>query len=174
MRLRSGTDALDVLELHLGALVCGGVLYGEDDVFVVKVFWTEAVDMCTTLVLGVTAVLAVVAVATVETLGSTLLLLGNTACLLFGMLLEVVGHAVDIFDAEACSKDSDLDLLAKLWVDGESPLEFKAATETIHEVIDIVHLVHGEGLVLCTVLAGEGYGDEYLLGVVDVLVVEQR
>ena len=41
----------DVLELHLGALVCGGVLYGEDDVFVVKllavVLITLSVATCT-------------------------------------------------------------------------------------------------------------------------------
>ena len=129
--------------------------------------------MRATLVVRVVGVLAVVAVAAVLTLGSALLLFGNALSLLSRVLLEVVAHAVDVVDAEARGEYRHLDALAQLGIERQSPLQLELAAEALHEVVDVVHLVHRQSGVLA-LLAGKRYGEEYLLGVVDVVVVEQR
>ena len=95
-----------------------------DDVIVVQVLWTEEVDMWATLVALVVAVVAIEAVATVLACCLFLLLLSQSCGLLLCVqALTVVGHAVDIVDAEACGQNGDLDLLAQFGVGSQSPQE---------------------------------------------------
>ena len=54
----------------------------------------------------------------------------------------VLCHTVNSLNAEACCEDSHLHLVAEGWIEGETPFDFEVATELIHEVVDIVHLVH--------------------------------
>ena len=81
-------------------------------------------------------------------------------------------HDVDILDTKTSGKDSDLNLLAKLRVSGESPLDFEV-TKLSHKVVDVVHLFHHQ-TVLAILLSAEGDREQNLFGIEHVVVVEQR
>ena len=82
-------------------------------------------------------------------------------------------HAVDILDAETGGEDGNLDLLTQIGVEEYAPLELIVTVEVRHELIDLVHLLHTQSLVIGFV-CGEGDTEQNLLGIVDVVVVEQR
>ena len=82
-------------------------------------------------------------------------------------------HAVDIFDTETGGEDGNLDLLTQIGVEEYAPLGLIVTVEVRHELIDLVHLLHTQSLVIGFV-CGEGDTEQNLLGVVDVVVVEQR
>ena len=88
------------------------------------------------------------------------------------LLADVAVHAVYVADAEARGEDGDLHLLLQGVVDGNTPLQLEVGSEATHEVVDLVHLLHGQSI--GAILAAEGYGEENLLRVIDVVVVEQR
>ena len=105
----------------------------------------EEVDMSRTLIFEVVALIAIVALTTLLTLSLFLLFLGNTLCLFLSVTTGMTMHNVDILNTETSGKDSNLHLLAKLWVGGKSPLYFEV-TELCHKVVDVVHLFHAEDL----------------------------
>ena len=85
----------------------------------------------------------------------------------------MAAHTVDILNAEACCKDSNLDLLVEFRVNGQSPFQLEVGTEVIHELCHIAHLLHGQtGVIL--VVTVEVDGEQDFLRFVDIVVVEQR
>ena len=80
----------------------------------------------------------------VVTTNSTKLFLSSLLSKLFLSLMctAVACHTVNSLNAESSCKDCHLHLIAKGWVEGETPFDFEVTTKLIHEVIDIVHLVH--------------------------------
>src|SRR5574344_2783177 len=132
----------------------------------------EEIDVSRTLVFEVIALIAIVALTTLLTLCFFLLLLGNALCLFLCVTTCMSMHDVDVLYTETSGEDSYLHLLAQFGVGGKSPLEFEV-TEFCHEVVDIVHLLHHQA-VLTILLTPERYGEQNLLGVEHVVVVEQR
>ena len=113
--------------------------------------------MRTTLVLRVVAILAIITAATLLTLGTLFLFHRNAVGFLLGVLLQMTAHAVDILDAEAGGEHRNFHLITQFGIEGQAPLQFKVFTKLQHEIVDIVHFVHGESGILLA-LAGEGEG----------------
>ena len=143
-----------------------------DDVLVVQVFRTEEEDMWMTLVLRCIAVRTIVMFSAVFSLSSFLFLFGDSACLFLCMFSEMYVHTVYILYAESCCKNSHLYLVAQLGVDSQSPFQFEVVAKVAHEVVDVIHLVHGETCVVFS-RTREGNAEKNLLGVEHIVVVEQ-
>ena len=88
------------------------------------------------------------------------------------LLVDVAVHAVYVADAEARGEDGDLDLLAQLGIDGDTPLDLEAVVKLGHEVVHVVHLLHHEAVV-AVLAVGEVDAKQNFLRVEDVAVVEQ-
>ena len=125
------------------------------------------------LILGGVAITAIITLSSFFVLGSLLFLFGNSSRLLLGMLLEVSVHAFYVLQSESCCQDGDFYLAPQLRVDGKSPFQLEVVAERLHEVVDIVHLVHGETWIVL-LLASESDAQEDLLGVENIIVVEKR
>ena len=88
------------------------------------------------------------------------------------MLLHVAVHSLYVFETETCCQYGNLDTASQLWVYGESPLQLEVISELLHEVVHIVHLIHGQTRIVL-LLACEGDAQQDLLGVEYIVVVEQ-
>ena len=86
---------------------------------------------------------------------------------------KVIVAAFYVLQSESCCQDGDFYLAAQLRVDGKSPFQLEVVAELLHEVVDIVHLVHGETWIVL-LLASESDAQEDLLGVENIIVVEKR
>ena len=110
--------------------------------------------------------------AAVLLLGVLLLLFGYPVGVFLRVTLQMAVHSVDILDTETSGEYGHLHLLAQFRVGSESPLYLEVA-EFGHEVVHVVHLFHHQA-VLSVLLTAERDAEKYLLGVENVIVVQQR
>ena len=164
---------VDAVEDLTGSLIGRRLLYGRDDIIVVEVFGTEQIDVRTTLIALRGTLAAIITVTTVLTLSSLLLLGSNAVDVFLTLFLQVTVHTVDALDTEAGSEDGDLHLLAQFEVGGKTPLDLEVVAELGHEVVHVVHLLHHQRL-LAVLRTCERDGEQDLLGVEDIVIVEQR
>ena len=91
------------------------------------------------------------------------------------MLVALTADLGDVVEVEAGGQDGEFDLTLERFINGGTPNHFDIVAELLHELRHIVHLVHAELVaLLATRIATEGDVEEDLLGVGDVVIVEQR
>jgi hypothetical protein len=146
---------VEVLELLTCASESGVILDGKDEVFVVKVLSLEEETVSTTLSRTVAAICTVVALHTLTLETLTLFLLSQTSHILGGALLLTLSKClVDVSQSEASSKDGHLNLITQCRVVSYTSLELEVR-ELLHEVVDYIHLIHHESLMVDIVRMGE-------------------
>ena len=129
--------------------------------------------MRTTLVLIAASISSVEALAAVGAVDFVLFLTRQTVDLFLSVFLQVLVHSIHVLDTKTGGKYCDLDLLAQFGIDADTPFDFEIASETRHEVVDIVHFLHHQtGIV--AILIAEVYTEKYLLGVEYIIIIEQR